>query len=46
LSGIEAALVPPLSPAWRLVALDEAQWFALLRQAERTFDEMSRIMLA
>lgn len=46
LAGIEAALVPPLSPAWRLVALDEAQWFALLRQAERTFDEMSRIMLA
>ena len=46
LAGIEAALVPPLSPAWRLVALDDAAWFALLRQAERTFDELSRIMLA
>ena len=46
LAGIEAALVPPLSPAWRLVALDDAHWFVLLRQAERTFDEMSRIMLA
>lgn len=46
LAGCEAALVPPLAPAWRLVALDDAHWFALLRQAERTFDEMSRIMLA
>ncbi|MGK5023827.1 HDOD domain-containing protein [Janthinobacterium sp. RB2R34] len=46
LAGIEAALVPPLSPAWCLLALDDEQWFALLRQAEHTFDEISRIMLA
>ena len=46
LAGCEVALVPPLAPAWRLVALDDAAWFALLRQAERTFDELSRIMLA
>lgn len=47
LAGIDDALVPPLSPAvWRSLALDEHAWFALLRQTEHTFDEMSRIMLA
>lgn len=46
LAGSEEALVPPLAPAWRTAVLDEAHWFALLRQAERTFDDMSRIMLA
>lgn len=47
LSGQDEVLVPPLSPAgWRSVALSDAAWFALLRQTERTFDEMSRIMLA
>ncbi|MGK5034332.1 HDOD domain-containing protein [Janthinobacterium sp. LB3P118] len=47
LAGIDDALVPPLSPAvWRSLALDEQTWFALLRQTEHTFDEMSRIMLA
>jgi putative nucleotidyltransferase with HDIG domain len=47
LAGIDDALVPPLSPAgWRSIALDEQAWFALLRQTEHTFDEMSRIMLA
>ena len=47
LAGIDDALVPPLSPAvWRSLALDEQAWFALLRQTEHTFDEMSRIMLA
>ena len=47
LAGIDDALVPPLSPAvWRSLSLDEQAWFALLRQTEHTFDEMSRIMLA
>ncbi|MED5594974.1 HDOD domain-containing protein [Janthinobacterium sp. P210006] len=47
LAGIDDALVPPLSPAgWRSLALDEQAWFALLRQTETTYDEMSRIMLA
>ncbi|KKO62963.1 Ribonuclease Y [Janthinobacterium sp. KBS0711] len=47
LAGVDDALVPPLSPAgWRSVALDEQAWLALLEQTERTFDEMSRIMLA
>ncbi|WP_058051276.1 HDOD domain-containing protein [Janthinobacterium sp. Ant5-2-1] len=47
LAGVDDALVPPLSPVgWRSVALDEQAWLALLEQTERTFDEMSRIMLA
>ncbi|MGK5029833.1 HDOD domain-containing protein [Janthinobacterium sp. DSP2-3-3] len=47
LAGVDDTLVPPVSPAgWRSLALDEQAWFALLRQTEHTFDEMSRIMLA
>ncbi|WP_219114243.1 HDOD domain-containing protein [Janthinobacterium sp. UMAB-56] len=47
LAGADDALVPPLSLAgWRSLVLDEQAWFALLRQTEHTFDEMSRIMLA
>ncbi|KAB8057426.1 HDOD domain-containing protein [Janthinobacterium sp. FT14W] len=47
LAGIDDALVPPLSPSgWHSLALDEPAWFALLRQTETTYDEMSRIMLA
>ena len=47
LAGVDDALVPPLSlSGWRSIALDEQAWFALLRQTEHTFDEMSRIMLA
>ncbi|MGK5079361.1 HDOD domain-containing protein [Janthinobacterium sp. HLX7-2] len=46
LSGLDDALVPPLSAAgWHSFALSDAAWFELLRQTERTFDEMSRIML-
>ncbi|WP_300759716.1 HDOD domain-containing protein [Janthinobacterium sp.] len=46
LAGQEDALAPTLSPTgWRNVALGDTAWFALLRQTERTFDEMSRIML-
>ncbi|APA67745.1 HDOD domain-containing protein [Janthinobacterium sp. 1_2014MBL_MicDiv] len=47
LSGQDDALVPPLSASgWARFALADAAWFALFRQTERTFDEMSRIMLA
>ncbi len=47
LSGLEDALVPPLSATgWDRFALGDAAWFALIGQTERTFDEMSRIMLA
>ncbi|WP_312434267.1 HDOD domain-containing protein [Janthinobacterium sp.] len=46
LAGREEALVPPLSPAWRALALTDTHWLALFGQAERTFDELSRILLA
>lgn len=46
LSGQDDALAPPLSATgWDKFALGDAAWFALLGQTERTFDEMSRIML-
>ncbi len=47
LSGQDDALVPLLSSTgWERFALGDAAWFALFGQVERTFDEMSRIMLA
>ena len=47
LSGQDDALVPPLSATgWERFASEDAAWFALFARIERTFDEMSRIMLA